>query len=199
MCIRNILIFILVFNLASRVSFAQDSPGYRLYDGTPNIAVKSNLLYDFTLGPNLGLEFKLNKRLTLDLPVNYNPFSFSDNRKWKHLLIQPELRYWLCESFVGHFLGIHVHYADYNVGNIGPLSTTKNYRYRGWLAGGGVSWGHQWVLSTRWSLETTVGVGYAYLDYTQNEYQKCGLKIKDDHYHYLGLTKLGVSLIYILK
>lgn len=200
MHIRFILIFILVFNLvASRVALAQELPVHRLYGNTPNIAIKSNLLYDVTLGPNLGIELKLGKRYTLDLPVNYNPFTFADNRKWKHIFVQPEVRYWLCESFTGHFFGIHGHYADYNIGNIGPLSTTQKYRYRGWLAGGGISWGHQRVLSARWSLETTIGLGYAYLDYSQNEYQRCGLKLKDDHTHYIGITKLGISLIYILK
>lgn len=194
-----ILIFILVFISISRVSLAQEFQLHRLYDSTPHFAIKSNLLHDVTLSPNLGVEFKLSKRYTLDLPVTYNPFSFADNRKWKHILVQPEVRYWLCESFAGHFFGLHGHYADYNVGNIGPLSATKKHRYRGWLAGGGISWGHQRVLSSRWSLETTIGVGYAYLDYSENEYQKCGLKIKDDHKHYIGITKLGVSLIYIIK
>ncbi|NDV60442.1 DUF3575 domain-containing protein [Bacteroides sp. 519] len=195
---RILIIFILIFNLALGTS-AQELPGHRLYNATPNIAVKSNLLYDLTLGPNLGIEFKLSKRYTLDLPVNYNPFEFGNNRKWKHILVQPELRYWLCESFAGHFLGVHAHYADYNVGNIGPLNATKANRYRGWLVGGGISWGYQRILSTRWSLETTIGLGYAYLDYNQYEYPACGSKIKDDHLNYIGITKVGISLIYIIK
>ena len=40
-------------------------------------------------------------------------------------LIQPELRYWPCRKFEGHFLGVHGHYAYYNVG---PVSYTHLFR-----------------------------------------------------------------------
>ena len=49
-----------------------------------NVAVKTNLLYDATTTFNLGAEIGLSPRWTLDLSANYNPFSFSDNKKWKH-------------------------------------------------------------------------------------------------------------------
>lgn len=199
MRISTILLFILVFNLSSGDVRSQDFISHRLYDSTPHVVVKTNMLYDALLSLNLGLEFKLSKRYTLDVPVHYNPLTFSDNRKWKHILVQPELRYWICESFVGHFLGIHGHYADFNVGNIGPFKATKDYRYRGSLAGGGFSWGYHWLLSPRFSLEATLGFGYAYIDYSKYEYQKCGLKLKDSHKHYVGPTKIGVNLIYTHK
>lgn len=34
------------------------------------------------------------------------------------LLVQPELRYWLCERFNGSFFGLHGHYADVNMSNL---------------------------------------------------------------------------------
>ena len=61
-----------------------------------NVAVKTNLLYDATATLNLGAEIGLAPRWTLDLSANYNPFSFSDNRKWKHWMAQPEARKWFC-------------------------------------------------------------------------------------------------------
>jgi len=196
---RFIYLFILVFNLSSGVIRAQEFTGHRLYDPTPRIAVKTNMLYDAVLSLNVGAEFKLSKRYTLDVPVHYNPFTYGDNRKWKHILVQPEVRYWLCESFSGHFFGLHAHYANYNIGNVGPFKTTKDHRYRGWLAGGGLSWGYHWLLSSRWSMEATVGFGYAYVDYKKYEYQKCGLILKDAHKHYVGPTKIGLNLIYTIK
>ena len=62
-------------------------------------AVKSNLLYDATATINLGVEAALGPRVTLDISGNYNPWEFGDAR-WKHWLIQPEVRYWLCERFM---------------------------------------------------------------------------------------------------
>ena len=64
-------------------------------------AVKSNLLYDATATINLGVEAALGPRVTLDISGNYNPWEFGDAR-WKHWLIQPEVRYWLCERFNRH-------------------------------------------------------------------------------------------------
>ena len=76
------------------------------------VAVKSNLLYDATTTMNLGLEVALARKWTLDIPVNYNPWKFDDARL-KHWGIQPELRYWFCESFNRTFIGLHAHYADF--------------------------------------------------------------------------------------
>ena len=95
-------------------------------------AVKSNLLYDATATINLGVEMGLSKKWTLDLSGNYNGWKFGDDMRWKHWMVQPEARYWLCEKFNGHFLGVHAHYADYNVGGIKFLSKNmENYRYQG--------------------------------------------------------------------
>lgn len=86
------------------------------------VAVKTNLLYDATTTMNLGLEIGLGKKWSLDLSGNYNPWKFDDETRLRHWGVQPELRYWLCEKFNGHFLGLHGHYAKYNVGGMSFLS-----------------------------------------------------------------------------
>lgn len=70
-----------------------------------DIAVKTNLLYWATSTPNIGFEFGLGKRTTLDLVGGYNPWTLNkdDNKKIKHWMVMPEFRYWLCERFNGHF------------------------------------------------------------------------------------------------
>lgn len=45
------------------------------------IALKSNLLYDATTTMNLGLEFGLARKWTLDVPVNYNPWKPDNGRR----------------------------------------------------------------------------------------------------------------------
>ena len=47
------------------------------------IALKSNLLYDATTTMNLGLEFGLARKWTLDVPVNYNPWKPDNGRDRK--------------------------------------------------------------------------------------------------------------------
>ncbi|NDV66760.1 DUF3575 domain-containing protein [Bacteroides sp. 224] len=178
--------------------FAQESTG-RMIPSTPRFAIKSNLLYDATATLNLGIEFKTGRKFTIDIPANYNAWTFSENRKWKHFLVQPELRYWLCEPFHGHHLGIHGHYGQYNVGNLPFGGHLKEYRYEGWLAGGGLSYGYHWLLSNRWSLEAGIGVGYAYLSYDKYPCDKCGDLLNKNNKHYVGITKAAISLIYIIK
>ena len=167
-------------------------------------AVKTNLLYDATSTLNLGVEFGLGHRWTLDISGNYNPWTFSGNRKMKHWLVQPEVRWWSCTRFSGHFVGLHAHGGGYNWGGmlpwaIRPGSDLRDYRYQGWLVGAGVSYGYHWVLGNRWGLEATVGAGYAYLDYDMYPCAKCGRKIGGETQHYFGPTKAGITLIFMVK
>lgn len=45
-----------------------------------NAAVKTNLLYDATTTMNLGVEFGLSPKWTLDVSGNYNPWRFQRTR-----------------------------------------------------------------------------------------------------------------------
>ncbi len=170
--------------------------------GSPKIALKSNLLYDATATINVGAEFGLGRRLTLDFPISYNPWTFADNAKWRHILVQPELRFWNCNAFGRGFWGLHAHYAFYNVGGLPnpPFSEYMNtHRFQGWLAGLGISYGYQWILGKRWSLEATIGAGWAYMKYDIYPCEKCGDKIGSATKNYFGPTKAGITLIYIIK
>lgn len=194
-CRQYAILFILLF--AGRMASAQDLVS-KDRTVSPVSGVKSNLLYDVTGTINLGAEFRITDRLSFELPVNWNPFTFSDNRKWKHVLVQPEFRLWTKKVFSGHFFGVHAHYAFYNVGNLPkPFSSfMRDHRFEGWLAGAGVSYGYRWNLSRHWGLEATIGAGYAYMDYEKFQCIRCGESLSKDNKHYFGPTKVGLSLIY---
>lgn len=175
------------------------------------VAVKSNLLYDATSTVNIGVEIALSRKVTIDIPLNYNPWGFSDNKKMKHFMIQPEIRLWSCEKFNGNFWGIHTHYGYYNMGGMLPFGfkdgkffgienrTIKKYRFQGYLLGAGISFGHQWMITNKWSAEFEVGVGYTYLNYKKYFSQKCGDMISNESKNYLGPTKVALSIIYNIK
>lgn len=167
------------------------------------IGIKSNLLYDATTTFNLGVEFGLARKWTLDIPVNYNPWKFSDGARLRHWGIQPEIRYWFCERFRRTFVGLHGHYADFNVGGFPDWSfISKNMqenRYEGHLYGAGVSVGHAWILKKRWGIEATIGFGYARIVYDKYPCTECGSMIKSSNKDYFGPTKVGISLIYLIK
>lgn len=170
------------------------------------VAVKSNLLYDVTSTINLGTEFGLSPKWTLDVSANYNPWTYSNNKKWKHWLVQPEARYWFCNKMMGHFIGFHAIAGSYNIGNVNAdfkflgtdFSKLKDYRYEGWFVGAGVAYGYSWVLSKHWNLEAELGVGYTYSKSDKFECASCGEKLEDDKtHHYVGPTKAALNLVYV--
>ena len=123
------------------------------------IAVKSNLLYDLTTTFNIGGEIRCDDTHTLSLSVNYNPWNFGGNKKMKHFMLQPEYRKWFSGTFMGSYIGFQVHYALFNFGGMLPWGfgngkmlgienkQIANNRYQGNLAGFGISYGYQWMIS----------------------------------------------------
>lgn len=92
------------------------------------LAVKSDLLTGALSSPNFGVEVKLSNRLTLEAGFHYNPFPAGGDKRWKHWFVQPELRYWMCQPFGGHFFGAHLLYGVYNVGGMKiPLGLFREY------------------------------------------------------------------------
>lgn len=169
-------------------------------------ALKTNALYDATASINLGAEMALSPKWTVEVSGNYNPFTFSDNRKWKHWFVQPEVRYWTCNKMMGHFFGAHLIGGQFNVGNIdfdadilgSDFSKLKDSRFEGWAVGAGLAYGYAWVLSRHFNIEGEIGVGYAYMRYDRFACINCGEKLEDDLSHnYFGLTKLALNLVYI--
>ena len=81
------------------------------------VAVKTNALYWATTTPNIGMEFSMSPRWTFEIAGGYNPWLLNKetNMKAKHYLVTPEVRYWFCESFQGHFLGLNGNYTLFNI------------------------------------------------------------------------------------
>lgn len=171
-----------------------------------NVVVKTNLLYDITATANLGIEFKVAPKWTVDISGNLNAWTFSYNKKWKHWVLQPEARYWLCERFNGHFVGAHLVGGIYNMGNWNTDFTflgtdfgqLKEHRYEGWLVGAGIAYGYHWMLGRHWSVEAEIGIGYVYTQADKYECPRCGEQLENNKpHHYVGPTKAAVNLIYV--
>jgi len=169
---------------------------------TPRFAVKTNVINSFTSTLNLGAEIRISKKVTFNTSANWNPWTFNaeENTKFKFLLVEPGIRYWACESFNGHFFSIHGHYAYYNIGRlpVKPFTETMNeFRFEGQLAGAGISYGYHWLLSSRWSLDAEIGVGYARLWYGKYPCQTCAKILSNENKNYWGLTRAGFSISYL--
>jgi len=174
-----------------------------------HLALKENLPYDALRIPNLGVELALCRNWTVDLWGAYNPFQESETRKWKIWTIQPELRYWLCKNFSGTFVGIHSGAGQYNMGGFGTtldlgtlgtldLDGLKEHRVQGAFWDAGLSVGQHWILSPHWGLEATLGFGYGHYQYKRFRCLHCGEQTTSGTKNYLGPTRAGISLVYLI-
>ena len=226
----------------------------------PGFALRTNLLYwggAFT--PNLGVEFGLTTKMTLSVIGAWNYWGWSGSvsgekgspeyknnlKLLNHFVIEPEVRYWLCERFNGHSFGAHLILSGLpKFGKNGsdpsiingfdvagrdippffkisvtetkpngdkvkkqePLLFAKEKRYTGAAIGAGVSYNYHWMLAKKIGVEFSVGVGFLYLKYVKSNCEKCGepeqTTTGDPFIYsktYLGPTKLGINLIYLIK
>jgi hypothetical protein len=171
----------------------------------PILAVKTNLAWWAARGTlNIGGEVGLGKRTSIELSAGLNRWTLKgsneNNRKLAHWIIKPEFRYWFCERFSGHFLGVHALYGQYNVGGLTvPLLFDKKFRYEGWAAGAGINYGYHLPLAKRWGLEFTLGIGAARLDYKKSDCLKCGEVIGRETKTYFGPTEMGVKVVFLIR
>ena len=202
------------------------------------VAVKTNLLYDATATINLGVEYAIAPNWTIDLSGNYNPWTFTKTtsrittngtnkvkKRWQHWLVQPEVRWWTCRSFNGHFFAVNAAIGEADIANVKlfdlklgsiDMANLEHSRFDGWFWGVGVGYGYAWAFSKNWNLEFELAVGYAQVTYskwgpffentsdpTYDFSKDPAWALKGDpgrykrHRYYVGPTKAAISLVYL--
>lgn len=169
-------------------------------------AVKTDLFHDAFGSPNLAVEVGLAPHWTAQLSGEYNNWEMWKEQLWKHWTVQPEVRYWFCDRFAGHFVDVHLLGGEFNVGNLqhkmpfftGELRDMDRYRFQGSFWGGGLGYGYDFILSRHWNLEAVIGLGYIHSEFEKFECKGCKKKIADDlDNNYVGPTEAAVNLIYL--
>ena len=179
-----------------------------------SFVMKTNVLGWATATPNIGMEFSIGKKWTMGLDCGYNPWMLNSekNMHMKHLSVSPEFRYWFCENFHGHVLGIDAGYSIFNVSAM-PVPAVfyrvdtdryfidhlKNSRSEGWAASAGLVYGCSWPISRCWNIEAKIGLGVWYSKYDRYETRPCGLFNETVSGFVFGPTSLGLSFVYIIK
>lgn len=185
-------------------------PVYGQRFDAPVTSLKTNLLTAPAGSINAAVEQVLRKQITFDdsmtsiyLPLSYNPFTYSNNKKVKHIAFQPEFRLRKPTMSGSYFIGANINYAFYNVGGIDlPLniaSGLKERRYQGQLFGGGLSGGYYFKLGSNVGLEASLSAGYLYLDHEVYRCITCGTKLGEESTNYLGLTNAVISFAYTIR
>lgn len=159
-------------------------------------AVKTNVLEWAALGTiNAGGEYAFTDHWSLEADVLWNPWTFSRQRSAECWGVQAEGHYWLCRKYYGHYFGLHAQYGSYDCG-------MWKYRYDGWLAGGGISYGYMLPIARKWRVDFNIGFGYNRMNYdkTAREYSYGNVEMfGKEKRNYWGITRAGINLVFLIK
>ena len=191
------------------------------------MALRTNLLYDATLSPNLGAEVRVDSLWTIGINVGLNAWDIdkTKNKKWRHVLVSPNVRRYfghkrdsLC--IYGYSNGLYkvlrdsvvtyrmqyfegdIIYSHFNVGNtripFGLYDAVKHRRLQGDLLALGGKYGYSWMLSRDWRIEAEAGLAVGYAWFKEHDCDHCGPYYgKDDRIFLLPL--LGINVVYLIN
>jgi hypothetical protein len=168
--------------------------------------VKTNLLYDAALLPNVSLEFPAGKAWSVVVEGMGSWWTFGKPARSYHRIQAGgvEVRRWLASPspLTGHALGIYALGGAYDI-RLWP----KNDNSKGWLSNGsysaGLSYAYSMPIAPRFHLELGLAAGYwggRYSEYKfhTNENHERWEQTSVHRRHYWGITRAELSLVWII-
>ncbi len=159
------------------------------------LALKTNLIYDLALLPNIEVEWRFNPRWSLALEGGVAWWGrYSRQHSYRLAMVSPEAKFWFRprRPWHGLYAGVFAGAGLYDLEKPG-----KGYRGEGAMAG--ISVGYMWPISRCLSLEAAIGGGYLFTRYKEyvplsghHVYQRT----KD--LNYFGPLKVKFSLVWRL-
>ena len=188
--------------------------------------VKTNVLGWATTTPNIGVEIGAGRTSTINLTGALNPWNFGDEKHFRFWNVMPEYRYWFCEKFTGHFIGIHALGGQYNAKNFNfPLkaliisSSVDPQQTPADAASGSDGWpdltsdlnkgrhAEGWYVGGgitycyQWMLarhwNLEASIGVGYAYSKMTFYGRCNKEIDHRQLHYVGPTHASLSFMYM--
>lgn len=187
---------------AQQVALAQSPLGEETKQ--PRMALRTNLLYDATLSPNLGVDVRVDSAWTVGLLVGINAWDIDKekNKKWRHALFSLRARKFRDFLFHKGYYEADFIYSHYNVGNtkipFGLYSAVKDRRLQGDLFALGGKYGYSWILSRTWRIEAEAGVAVGYAWFKEYDCDHCGTYYGKGDRIFL-LPQLGINVVYIIN
>ena len=164
----------------------------------PRVAVKTNLLHDALLTPDLGVELALGRRWSVSASGVWAWWSNDErHRYWRIYGASAEVRFWpggkpLERALTGHHAGIYgsMHSFDFRFGGKGWQSPALTF-------GAGVSYGYSWAVGRRLNIDVSLRAGYCTGKLIRYRPQ-CDMYVCRSHtdMRYFGITGLEVTLVW---
>ena len=175
----------------------------RVETKVPFMALRTNILYDAFVVPNIGVEVGLPQHFTIGFDW-FGNWIASDKHHlyWQGYGGYLTLRYYFGKRaehwpFTGHHVGIYGSGLTYDI-ELGG----KGYQASKFGFGGGVEYGYSLPLADHWCMDFTLGVGYQGGEYKTYQPTNDGT----GHYewlatyqrHWWGPTKAEVSIKWLI-
>ena len=167
--------------------------------GAP-LHLRTNLLYDAVLLPNIGIEYGISPRLSVVLNAGGNWLRIDRSRfYWRALTADAELRFWLGSrkndnslQHKGHHIGVYAAVYRYDI-EFGGEGQMGDFNY-----GGGLSYGYSVPIGRRLSIDLSLGIGYMGGKYKKYEPRDDGRYywLSDNTRSWIGPTKAEVTLVW---
>ncbi|MCM1290811.1 MAG: DUF3575 domain-containing protein [Prevotella sp.] len=194
LCTFILLLFTAVTSLCANDKNESDESHFCI----TSFAIKSNLLHDALLTPDLGIEVGLHNKFSVSAEGVWAWWSNnSKHRFWRIYGAWIEGRYWFGKfssqrHLSGHHAGVYLsaHTYDFEFGGKGWQSPNATF-------GVGLSYGYSFRISSRLNVDLSARVGYSsgkLITY----HPQCGeyVCISRHNHHYFGPTDLSVTFVW---
>lgn len=172
------------------------------------MAIKSNMLTDAVLLPNIGVEFYLGGNTSIAANWTYAWWK-SDNVNWysRNYGGDIALRVWLGrrakeKPLTGHHIGVYgqVLTYDFLVGKTGYIAGKPGGDiFDRANVGVGLEYGYSLPVARRLNIDFSLGVGYLWGEYYEyTPVDDCYVWQATKKHHYAGPTKAEISLVWLL-
>ena len=167
----------------------------------PLFAIKTNLLFDAALMPNIEVEVPIGKRWSLNGEYMFPWWLINDDRYCLQILMGGlEVRYRPGKRsgrdvLTGHFIGLYAGGGKYD------LQWDKNGYQGEFFIAAGVSYGYAHSIARNLRLEYNIGIGMLRTDYRHyhsRDNHRTLLWQENGEYTWLGPTKLKISLVWLI-
>ena len=158
------------------------------------VAIRTNALEWLLASPNLALEARMSRKITLGIDVGGSPLGhypgFNDIRL-RNINISPQLRWWLNRPMARHFVGVSATAMLFDF-------RLRDRHWKGDLFALGVDYGYALVLSRHWNVEFTAGIGLGG-GRGRQWHEPAEQPENVNMSRWVPVPRLGVSFAYVLK
>lgn len=174
------------FQSASAVSSVSSYPSSHPF------SLRANLLHWATLTPDLGLEWRVHRHVSILVNGSWTSWSWDNkNRRYALWKVSPEVRYYLGKQGKG-FLGVLYHTGEFHY-KLGKTGRQGDYQ------GGGLTGGYLLDLNRALSLDFHAGLGYTRSEYDQYKVvESTRVRQGSETKNYWGINQLGITLVWKL-